>query len=198
MAPKRYKPFGAGQTSSPYRFLSSLTQKHHGTIQDKGLIQEIRIDLHAFDPLPRVREIATGYGWLPFNNMLGECNTTIVEEYYANALAYGVGDYRSYVQGVAISYAPDVIDSTFGFRSEDYCEVHMRRASWRDGAITDAEYDQMRETLAMPGKDWRYSRQRVRDYMLRRCCLYQSYGPDDGSITLRHAPTRQRSSRRGA
>jgi hypothetical protein len=35
----------------------------------------------------------------------------------------------------------------------------MRRASWRDGAITDAEYDQIREALAMPGNDWRYSTQ---------------------------------------
>ncbi|KAK2396296.1 hypothetical protein QL285_057954 [Trifolium repens] len=120
--------------------------------------REIGIDLHVFDPLPRIREIATGYSWLPFNNMLGDCNTTIVEEFYANALAYGIGDYKSYVRGVTISFAPDVIDATFGFRPEGQCGVLMRRASWRDGAITDAEYDQIREALAMPGKDWRYSR----------------------------------------
>ncbi|KAK2361800.1 hypothetical protein QL285_086916 [Trifolium repens] len=162
MAPKRSKPSGPGQTSAPYRFLSSLTKKHHGTITDKGMIQEIGIDLHAFDPLPQVREVATGYGWLPFNNMLGECNTTIVEEFYANALAYGAGDYRSYIRGVTISYAPDAIDSTFEFRPEEYCGVHMRRASWRDGAITDAECEQIRAALAIPGKDWRYSRQGAR------------------------------------
>ncbi|KAK2405757.1 hypothetical protein QL285_054964 [Trifolium repens] len=138
---------------------SGLTKKHHGTITDKGMIQEIEIDLHAFDPLPRVREIITSYGWLPFNNMLGDINTTIVEEFYANALAFGTGDYRSFVRGVYVSFSPDTIDSIFGFRPEDYCGVHMRRASWRDGAITDAKYDQMWEALAMPGKDWRYSRQ---------------------------------------
>jgi hypothetical protein len=85
--------------------------------------------------------------------MLGDCNTTIVEEFYANALAFGAEDYRSYVRGIHISFAPDVIDATFRFRQEDYCGVRIRRASWRDGAITDAEYEQMREALAMPGKD---------------------------------------------
>jgi hypothetical protein len=94
--------------------------------------------------------------------MLGDCNTTIVEEFYANALAYGVGDYRSYVRGVTISFAPDVIDATFGFRTEGQCGVRMTHTSWRDGAITDAEYDQIREALAMPGKDWRYSRHGAR------------------------------------
>ncbi|KAK2356529.1 hypothetical protein QL285_093858 [Trifolium repens] len=161
MAPKRSKPTGSDTPFAPPRFLSSLTRKHHDTVQDKGLIQEIGIDIHSFDPLPRVREILTGYGWMPFNNMLGECNTTVVE-FYANALAYGVGDYRSYVRGVTISFSPDVIDATFGFRPEDYCGVRKRRASWRDGVITDAEYDQMREALAMPGKDWRYSTQGAR------------------------------------
>jgi hypothetical protein len=34
---------------------------------------------------------------MPFNNMLEECNTTIVEEFYANAFSFGTGDYRSYV-----------------------------------------------------------------------------------------------------
>jgi hypothetical protein len=150
MAPKRSKPSGAASQFTPPRFVSSITKKHHGTITDKGLIQEIGIVLHAFDPLPRVREIVTGYGWLPFNNMLGECNTTIVEEFYANALAFGIGDYRSYVRGVHVSFSPDVIDSTFGFRPEGQCGVRMRRASWRDGAITDAEYDQIREALGYP------------------------------------------------
>ncbi|KAK2373934.1 hypothetical protein QL285_074935 [Trifolium repens] len=165
MTPKRSKPTRAATPSAHPRFLSSLTRKHYDTVQDKGLIQEIGIDFHAFDPLPRVREIATGYGWMPFNNMLGECNTTWVEEFYANALAYGAGDYRSYVRGVTISFAPDVIDTTFGFRPEEYYGVRMRRASLRDSAITDAEYDQMSEALAMPGKDWRYSTQGARQRM---------------------------------
>jgi hypothetical protein len=78
---------------------------------------------------------------MPFNNMLRECNTTIVEEFYTNAFAFGARDYRSYVRGVHVSFYPDAIDSTFGFRPKGQCGVHMRRASWREGAITDAEYD---------------------------------------------------------
>jgi hypothetical protein len=130
MAPKRSKSATTATPSAPPpRFLSSLTRKHHDIFQDNGLIQEIGIDLHAFDPLPRVREITTGYGWLPFNNMLGDCNITVVEEFYANALAFGAEDYRSYIRGVHISFAPEVIDTTFGLRQEDYCRVCMRRAS---------------------------------------------------------------------
>jgi hypothetical protein len=94
--------------------------------------------------------------------MLGECNKSMLEEFYANAMGFGSGDYRCYVRGVHVSLSPDRIDSTFGFRPEGQCGVHMRRASWREGAITDAEYDQIREALAMPGKDWRYSRQGAR------------------------------------
>ncbi|KAK2409169.1 hypothetical protein QL285_044617 [Trifolium repens] len=94
--------------------------------------------------------------------MLGECNKTIVEKFYANAFAFGAGDYRSYVRGVYIGFSPNDIDSTFGFRPEGQCGVQMRRASWREGVVTDAEYDQIRKALAMPGKDWRYSRQGAR------------------------------------
>jgi hypothetical protein len=75
--------------------------------------------------------------------MLGECNKTIIEEFYANAYAFGVGDYRSYVRGVYVSFSPEDIDSTFTFRREGQCGVQARRASWREGAITDAEYDQI-------------------------------------------------------
>jgi hypothetical protein len=126
------------------------------------MVQEIGIEIPTFDSVPRVREILTVYGWVPFNNMLGECNRTIVQEFYANAFAFGAEDYRSYVQGVYVSFSSADIDSTFGFRPEEQCGVQTRRASWREGVITDAEYDQIREALAMPGKDWRYSRQGVR------------------------------------
>ncbi|KAK2402451.1 hypothetical protein QL285_051969 [Trifolium repens] len=162
MAPKRSRTSGSASQSAPPRFLSSITKSKHGIIGEKGLVQEVGIEIPAFDALPRVREILLGYGWVPFNNMLGECNKTIVEEFYANALAFGTGDYRSYVRGVHVSFSPDIIDSTFGFRPEGQCGVKMRRASWRERAITDAEYDQIREALAMPGKDWRYSRQGAR------------------------------------
>jgi hypothetical protein len=106
MAPKRSKPTGASTSAIPPCFLSSITRKHYDTVKDKGLIHEIGIDFHAFDPLPRVREIATGYGWMPFNNMLGECNTTWVEEFYTNAMAYGAEDYRSYVWGGYRQFCP--------------------------------------------------------------------------------------------
>jgi hypothetical protein len=199
MAPKRSRVSGSAPQSAPPRFLSSVTQKQHGIVGEKRLFQEIGIEIPAFDSVPRVREILTGYRWVPFNNMLGECNKTIVQEFYANAFEFGAGDYRSYVRGVYISFSPEDIDSTFGFRPEGQCGVQMRRAAWREGAITDAEYDQIREALAMPGKDWRYSRQGVgRDYRVQACCLWQSCGPNGGPTTLRHALTRRRSSFLGA
>ncbi|KAK2436773.1 hypothetical protein QL285_021743 [Trifolium repens] len=162
MAPKRSRVSESTSQAAPTRFLSSVTKRQHGLTLEKGLVQEIGIEIPAFDALPRVREILTGYGWVPFNNMLGECNKSVMEELYANAFAFGPGDYRSNVRGIYVSFAPDHIDSTFGFRLEGQCGVQMRRASWREGAITDADYDQIREALAMPGKDWRYSRQGAR------------------------------------
>ncbi|KAK2354701.1 hypothetical protein QL285_092186 [Trifolium repens] len=163
MAPKRSRASGAASQSAPPRFLSSVTTRQHGIVQEKGLVQEVCIEIPAFDSLPRVRKIITGYRWEPFNNMLGECNKSVVEEFYANVMAFGPGDYKSYVRGVHVSYSPDRIDSTFGFRPEVQCRVHMRRASWREGAITERPWIcQIREALAMPGKDWRYSRQGAR------------------------------------
>ncbi|KAK2376059.1 hypothetical protein QL285_076896 [Trifolium repens] len=162
MAPKRSRAAGSVSQSAPPRFLSNVTQRQHGIIGDKGMVQEVGIEIPAFDSVPRVREILTGYRWVPFNNMLWECNKSIVEEFYANVMAFGTGDYMSYVRGVHVSFSPDTIDSNFGFLPEGQCGVQMRRTSWREGAITDTEYDQIREALAMPGKDWRYSRQGAR------------------------------------
>jgi hypothetical protein len=48
--------------------------------------------------IPRMREIADGYGWMHINNMIGPCNLSWVEEFYANALAYGAEEYTSYVR----------------------------------------------------------------------------------------------------
>ena len=104
---------------------------------------------------------------MPFNNMLGECNTTIVEEFYANTLAFGTGDYRSYVRGVHVSFAPDVLDATFGFRPEGNCGVRTRRASWREGLLQTS-------STIRSGKPWRCQartgatppRERVRGYRL--------------------------------
>ncbi|MCI70708.1 hypothetical protein A2U01_0091971, partial [Trifolium medium] len=81
------------------------------------------------------------------NNMIGNCNISWVEEFYANALGCLDDDYTSYVRGVEISYAPDVIDAIFRFKSEEHCLVRQHRES----AHTDAEYTEMLQTLALPG-----------------------------------------------
>jgi hypothetical protein len=60
MAPKRSRASGAASQSAPPRFLSSVTTRQHGITQEKGLVQEIGIEIPAFDSLPRVREILTG------------------------------------------------------------------------------------------------------------------------------------------
>ncbi|MCI89639.1 hypothetical protein A2U01_0110928, partial [Trifolium medium] len=57
---------------------------------------------------------------MDFNTMIGDCNISWVEEFYANTLGYAEDDYTSTVRGVTISYAPDVIDEVFGFRQADY------------------------------------------------------------------------------
>ncbi|KAK2443665.1 hypothetical protein QL285_014751 [Trifolium repens] len=163
MAPKQSRASGSASQAAPPRFLSSVTQRQHGIVGEKRLVQEVGIEIPSFDSVPRVREILTGYGWVPFNNMLGECNETVVEEFYANAFAFGARKYRFYDRGVYVS-----------FRPEGQCGVQLRRASWREGAITD------------------------RDCRVRTCCLWQSCGPNGGPATLRHVPTRRRSSLLGA
>ncbi|MCI70232.1 hypothetical protein A2U01_0091495, partial [Trifolium medium] len=76
-----------------------------------------------------------------------------VEEFYANAFGYALDDYTSTVLGKTISYAPDVIDAVFRFQPEDYCWASQQRAR----AHTDEEYSEMLQTLALPGRDWRYT-----------------------------------------
>ncbi|MCI51974.1 hypothetical protein A2U01_0073218, partial [Trifolium medium] len=36
-----------------------------------------------------------GYQWMDFNTMIGACNISWVEEFYANALGYALDDYTS-------------------------------------------------------------------------------------------------------
>ncbi|MCI24493.1 hypothetical protein A2U01_0045677, partial [Trifolium medium] len=62
-------------------------------------------------------------------------------------------DYTSYVREVEISYAPGVIDTIFGFRQEEHCWVRQQR----EATFTDAEYAEMLQTLALPGRDWHYN-----------------------------------------
>ncbi|MCI69326.1 hypothetical protein A2U01_0090588, partial [Trifolium medium] len=73
---------------------------------------------------------------MDFNSMIGDCNISWVEEFYANAFGYALDDYTSAVRGKTINYAPDVIDAVFGFRPTDYCWASQQRAR----AHTDEEY----------------------------------------------------------
>ncbi|MCI69750.1 hypothetical protein A2U01_0091013, partial [Trifolium medium] len=43
-----------------------------------------------------------------------------------------------------------------GFRQADYCWASQQRFS----AHTDEEYAEMLQTLALPGRDWHYNRDR--------------------------------------
>ncbi|MCI28156.1 hypothetical protein A2U01_0049356, partial [Trifolium medium] len=137
MAPKRNRR--AGSSSAPNRFLDNTRREHYKIIQRKGVVQERNIDFPSITFVPRMQEIAEGYNWMNFNNMIGDYNISLVEKFYVNALGCPNDDYTSYVRGVEISYAPGVIDSIFGFRPEEFCSVRQRR----DTAYTDAEYDQM-------------------------------------------------------
>ncbi|MCI52483.1 hypothetical protein A2U01_0073727, partial [Trifolium medium] len=94
-----------------------------------------------------MREIAEGYGWMNFNNMIGNYNISWVEEFYDNALGRPNDDYTSYVCGVEISYASHVIDTISGFRQKEHCWIRQQR----EIALTDAEYAEMLQTLALPG-----------------------------------------------
>ncbi|MCI73178.1 hypothetical protein A2U01_0094442, partial [Trifolium medium] len=61
-------------------------------------------------------------------------------------------------RGKTISYAPDVIDAAFGFRQAEYYWASQQRAR----AHTDEEYTEILQTLALPGRDWRYTTTRSR------------------------------------
>ncbi|MCH84698.1 hypothetical protein A2U01_0005533 [Trifolium medium] len=81
--------------------------------------------------------------------MIGECNISWVEEFYANAYGREADDYTSYVCGVRISYAPDVIDAIFGFRLEEHCSMMQRRT----GGQTEDEFAEMLHELILPSRD---------------------------------------------
>ncbi|MCI75424.1 hypothetical protein A2U01_0096693, partial [Trifolium medium] len=77
-----------------------------------------------------------------FNTMIGDCNISWVEEFYANAFRHTEDDYTSTVHRVTISYAPDVIDALFGFRQTDYGWASQQRCR----AHTDEEYAEILQT----------------------------------------------------
>ncbi|MCH85637.1 hypothetical protein A2U01_0006486 [Trifolium medium] len=76
-----------------------------------------------------------------------------MNEFYANSYGCEDDDYKSFVHGIVINYAPDVIDATFEFRPEEHCLVIQRRV---DGQ-TEEEFVEILYELALPGKDGRYN-----------------------------------------
>ncbi|MCI92709.1 hypothetical protein A2U01_0114006, partial [Trifolium medium] len=49
-----------------------------------------------------MQQITEGYSWMDFNNMIGDCNISWVEEFYVIAYGREDDDYTSYVRGVEI------------------------------------------------------------------------------------------------
>ncbi|MCI42065.1 hypothetical protein A2U01_0063300, partial [Trifolium medium] len=115
-------------SSRPNRFVDSTKAEHYQLIKMKGVVQDRSIDFPAISFLQEMQETCERYQWMDFNTMIGNCNISLVEEFYANALGYALDDYTSIVRGKTISYAPDVIDEVFGFRQADYCWASQQRA----------------------------------------------------------------------
>jgi hypothetical protein len=95
MGPRRAR--SRASSSAPHRFLNTTTREHYAVIQKKGVVQERGINFPDIAFVPRMRQIAERYGWMNFNDMIGLCNMSLVEEFYANASAYEENDYTSYV-----------------------------------------------------------------------------------------------------
>ncbi|MCI12578.1 hypothetical protein A2U01_0033683, partial [Trifolium medium] len=96
MAPKRL--CRVGSSSDPHHFLDANKKEHYQLIKTKGGVQERSIDFPSITFLPRMQEIAEGYGWMEFNSMIGDCIISSVEEFYANALGRPDDGYTSYVR----------------------------------------------------------------------------------------------------
>ncbi|MCI50958.1 hypothetical protein A2U01_0072202, partial [Trifolium medium] len=94
-----------------------------------GIVQERSINFPAISFLSEMQETAEGYRWMDFNTMIGDCNISWVEEFYANALGYALDDYTSTVRGKTIRYTPERIDDAFRFREAEYCWANQQRAS---------------------------------------------------------------------
>ncbi|MCI54523.1 hypothetical protein A2U01_0075773, partial [Trifolium medium] len=94
-------------SSRPHRFVDSTKAEHYKLIKTKEIVQEKSIDFPGISFLPEMQETAETYRWMDFNTMIGDCNISWVEEFYANALGHAEDDYTSTVRGVTISYAPD-------------------------------------------------------------------------------------------
>ncbi|MCI46233.1 hypothetical protein A2U01_0067473, partial [Trifolium medium] len=69
MAPKRL--CRASSSSDAHRFLDTNKKEHYQLIKTNEVVQERSIDFPNITLLPRMQEIAEGYGWMEFNNMIG-------------------------------------------------------------------------------------------------------------------------------
>ncbi|MCI53290.1 hypothetical protein A2U01_0074536, partial [Trifolium medium] len=60
--------------------------EHYTLIKTKWIVQERSIDFPWISFLPEMQETAEQYRWMDFNTMIGDCNISWVEKFYANAL----------------------------------------------------------------------------------------------------------------
>ncbi|MCI35836.1 hypothetical protein A2U01_0057057, partial [Trifolium medium] len=86
MAPKRTRV--SRSSSRPHRFVDATKAEHYKLIKTKGVVQERSIDFPGISFLPVMQKTAESYRWIDFNTMIGDCNISWVEEFYANALGY--------------------------------------------------------------------------------------------------------------
>ncbi|MCI52184.1 hypothetical protein A2U01_0073428, partial [Trifolium medium] len=83
MAPKRIGV--AGSSSRPHRFVDETKAEHYKLIKTKRIVQERSIDFPGISFLSVMQETVERYRWIDFNTMIGDCNISWVEEFYANA-----------------------------------------------------------------------------------------------------------------
>ncbi|MCI15449.1 hypothetical protein A2U01_0036587 [Trifolium medium] len=77
MAPKERGRNNYSSSSCGYTlFLDDEKEDHFETIHRKGIVQERSIDFPNITSHPRMQEIAEAYGWMNFNNMIGNINIT--------------------------------------------------------------------------------------------------------------------------
>ncbi|MCI77854.1 hypothetical protein A2U01_0099124, partial [Trifolium medium] len=74
---------GSSSSSKPNRFADITKAEHYQLIKIKGIVQERSIDFPTISFLPEMQETAERYQWMDFNTMIGDCNISWVEEFYA-------------------------------------------------------------------------------------------------------------------
>ncbi|MCH86300.1 hypothetical protein A2U01_0007154, partial [Trifolium medium] len=115
------------KTNEALRFENELKENHFKVVRNKKFVYERSFNFKSLRDYPQIKTIAQNCGWLRFNSMIGEYNTTWVHEFYANALGYRNDEYVSYVRGKEVSYAPEVLETVFGFNHVEQCLVAARR-----------------------------------------------------------------------